>query len=247
MLLATVSCSTPLHKVTYLHGVETGHVYHKAPLPDEYRLRPNDHLYIRVISDKPENVAFLNLIGSQTSMVGSSYNMELITYLVDESGSISYPFLGKIQVAGQTLPEVESLLQGEVDKYLNGASVFVKLVTRTVTVLGEVRSPGTITMVKSRMSIFEILGLAGDISDYGNRKTVKLIRETPEGELVTQMDLTDPEIISSPFYYILPHDIIYVEHQTKVYGAKNLPYAAPLTITTSVVTLVLLVINLFRL
>jgi polysaccharide export outer membrane protein len=137
------------------------------------------------------------------------------------------------------------MIQLEVDRYLEAASVFVKLVNRNITVLGEVKQPGQKLMVKNQLTIFEALGTAGDMTDYGNRQNVKLIRELPEGKHIENMDLTDPQLIFSPYYYILPHDIIYVEHETKVYGAKNLSYAAPLSITASVISIGLLILNLF--
>jgi len=149
-------------------------------------------------------------------------------------------------VEDKTVSEVRNVIQGKVDQYLQGASVFVKLVNRNVTLLGELHSPGQKTMVKSKLTIFEALGLAGDITDYGNRKTVKLIRELPDGKHVAELDLTDREIIHSPYYYVLPHDIVYVEHRRKVYGAKNLAYSAPLSITASVISLGLLILNLFK-
>lgn len=246
LLLLSASCSTPLQEITYLDGIETGRAYEEPQAPGEYRIRPNDHLYIRVIGVDPDNVAFLNLIGSQTSTIGSAYNLELITYLVDEHGNIQYPFLGEINVSNMTLSEVQKTLQKKVDLYLQNSSVFVKLVSRTITVLGEVGSPGKISMVKSRMTIFETLGMAGDITDYGNYKNVKIIRELPEGRFIAELDLTDPEILFSPWYYVLPHDIVYVEHRTRIYGAKNLPYTSPLTITASVISIGLLLLNLFK-
>jgi polysaccharide export outer membrane protein len=246
ILLVAYSCSTPLNELTYFDGIKAGHDFPEAPLPQEYLIRPNDHLYIRIISDDPEDAAFLNLIGSQTSMIGSASNIELITYLVGEDGNISYPFLGPIKVENKTLNQIQAIMQTEVDKYLEKASVFVKLVSRTVTVLGEVRNPGQLSMIKSRMNIFETLGLAGDITDYGNRQNVKLIRELSAGRHVEELDLTNPMIISSPYFYILPHDILYVEHKTKVYGAKNMPYASPISITASVISIGLLILNLFK-
>lgn len=245
ILLIAASCSTPLKKVTYIHGINPGELYEHAPIPDDYRIRPNDHLYIRIIGVDPNNVAFLNLIGAQTSSI-SPGSLELITYLVDENGDISYPFLGKINVENKTLTEIQNLLQSRVDNYLQNSSVFVKLVGRTITVLGEVASPGQITLAKSRVTIFETLGMAGDISDYGDRQNVKLIRELPEGKLIAQLDLTDPNIIFSPYYYILPHDIVYVENRTRIFGAKGLAFTAPITITASVISLGLLIVNLFK-
>jgi polysaccharide biosynthesis/export protein len=245
LTFTTFSCSTPLKNVTYMHGINTYEMYDHAPVPDDYRIRPNDHLYIRIIGVDPENVAFLNLIGAQTTSVGTG-SLELITYLVDEAGEISYPFLGKIHVENKTLTEIQGILQKHVDTYLQNSSVFVKLVGRTIVVLGEVGAPGQHAMTKSRISIFETLALAGDVSDYGNKKNVKLIRELPEGKLVVEMDLTDPGLINSPYYYILPHDIVYVENRTRIFGAKGMPFTAPISVTASVISLGLLIVNLFR-
>ncbi len=241
-------CSMPLRKLTYLNGIEPGVTYSNGPVPKEYRIRPNDQLFIQVISDDPVNAEFLNLINTNrsTGALGSTTNnMELITFLVDGEGKISYPQLGNIVVVNKTVADVREYIQQEVDNYLESASVFVKLVNRNITVLGEVKVPGQQLMVQSQMTIFEALGTAGDITDYGNRQNVKLIREFPEGKHVAQLNLTDPEVINSPYYYVLPHDIIYVEHSTKVYGAKNLPFAVPISITTSIASIGLLILNIF--
>lgn len=249
LLLAFTSCSTPLTELIYLNEITPGKTYESGPEPEEYQIRPNDQLFIQVISDDPLNAAFLNLINTQGSMgsMGNSANsLELITYLVDEEGYIAYPQLGVLEVQGKTVADVRDMLQQEVNKYLEAASVFVKLVNRNITVLGEVKQPGQKLMVKNRLTIFEALGTAGDLTDYGNRQNVKLIRELPEGKHIEMLDLTDPDLILSPYYYILPHDVIYVEHETKVYGAKNLSYAAPLSITASIVSIGLLFINLFQ-
>ncbi len=248
IMLLTFSCSTPLKEVTYFNGIKTGTTFKNGPLPDTYIIRPNDQLFIQVISDDPQNAAFLNLTGSQnlTSGTNSSNGMEIITFLVDEQGNIEYPYLGQIEVGGLTVSEIRMKIQERVDNYLEGASVFVKQVNRNITVLGEVRSPGQILMVKTQLTIFEALGAAGDITDYGNRRNVKVIRELPGGKQIIELDLTDPNVILSPFYYILPHDIVYVEHSTKIYGAKNMPYAAPISIAASLLSIVLLTLNLIK-
>ncbi len=248
VVLLISACSTPLNKLTYLNGIPTGETLSSGPLPEEYSIRPNDLLFIQVISDNPQNAAFLNIINTERSSgtYGSSINsLELITYLVDSSGEISYPQLGVIKVEGKTVSEIQEIIQQKVDGYLESASVFVKLVNRNITVLGEVNQPGQKLMVKNRLTIFEALGTAGDVSDYGNRQNIKLIRELPEGKHIEELDLTDPNIIFSPYYYVLPHDIIYVEHSTRVYGAKNLAYTAPISITASIISIGLLILNLF--
>lgn len=243
VILMGSSCSTPLDQITYLNEIETNTTYHRDPIPDEYKIKPNDQLYVKVISDDPMNAAFLNLSNTTTANI-SSGSIELITYLVDNEGYITYPKLGKIYVVDKTAEEVQNIIQGKVDTYLKSASVFVKLVNRNITLLGEVNSPGQKSMAKNQLTIFEALGTAGDLTDYGNRKNVKLIREIPEGRHIAELDLTDPNLINSPYYYILPHDIIYVEHSTRIYGAKNLSFTAPLSITSSTISLILLIMNL---
>lgn len=247
LVLMTFSCSTPLKEITYLNGIKTDTTYSNGPLPEVYRIRPNDQLYIEVISDDPSNAAFLNLTApGSTKSGGGSGSMELITFLVDEQGKIEYPYLGEIEVGDLTVFEIGAIIKKKVDMYLESASVSVKLVNRTITVLGEVQSPGQKLMVKNKLTIFEALGTAGDMTDYGNRQNIKLIRELPNGKQIVELNLTDPKVLFSPYYYILPHDIIYVEHNTKVYGAKNMPYAAPIGITASLLSLVLLVLNLIK-
>ena len=251
VMLFVVSCNPPttLDKVTYLNGINIGETYTTGPVPDEYSIRPNDQLYIQVISDDPVNAAFLNLNNVQniSSAGSSSGNLELITYLVDNEGNIEYPQLGKIHVGGLMTGEVREIIQKGVDKYLQSASVFVKLVNRSITVLGEVRAPGQQLMVKNQLTIFEALGTAGDITDWGNFQNVKIIREVPEGRYIGQLDLTVPDVIKSPYYYVLPNDIVYVERREKIFGDKNVPFGQRLTLGLSVISIALLTLNLFLL
>lgn len=244
------SCSTPLTELIYLNGIETGKTYEKGPQPEAYRIRPNDQIFVQVISDDPTNVAIFNLTNTQMGSVSagsSTSSMELITYLVNEEGKIAFPQLGDLQVGGLTVEEVTATVQKGVNNYLEGASVFVKLVNRSITVLGEVIQPGQKPMVKNQLTIFEALGTAGGLNDWGNRKNIKLIRETPAGKIVGEINLLDPGVINSPYYYIVPHDVIFVEPDKKVYGAKTLPWAAPLGVATSLVSIALSIVTLFRL
>lgn len=118
---------------------------------------------------------------------------------MDEQGFISYPQLGEIKVEGLTTAQVRNIIQKKVNEYLESASVFVKLVNRNITVLCEVRNPGQKLMLKNQLTIFEALGTAGDITDYGNRRNVKLIRELPEGKHIVELDLTDSNLLTSPY------------------------------------------------
>lgn len=244
LLFGVVSCTTPLREITYMHGLETERIYPDGPMPDTYRIRPSDMLYITVIGDDPANTAFLNLVQTQGNV--GNQNLELVTYVVDDAGKIWFPQFGEIEVEGFSVTQIRDGLQQLVDQYMEHASVFVKLVGRTVTVLGEVNRPGQHAMNKNKLTIFEALGLAGDINDFGNRQTVKLYRETPAGKQVAQLNLTDPALIRSPYYYMLPHDVIYVEPSTKVYGRKTMPFGTGFSLVFSTISTTLLLINFFK-
>lgn len=245
LLLISFSCTTPLQEITYLNTIETGKTYSEGPSPGIYQVRPSDHLYIHVIGDEPSSVAFLNLMPSTMGSF-TSQSLELVTFIVDEEGNINYPQFGQIHVAGKTIDQIREDLQKRVNAFMQNSSVFVKLINRTITVLGEVRSPGQHPMVKNQLSIFEALGTASDITDFGNRRNVKLIRETPEGKLVESIDLTDPNLISSHYYYILPHDILYVEPVSKVYGQKTMPFGTGVSLVFSAISTALLLINYLK-
>ncbi len=245
MLLLTSSCSSPLKQLTYMYDAQTDHLYPRVPLPEPYIIRPNDQLYISVISDDPTKTDFLNM--SSGVGIGGGYGLDLLTYLVDENGNISYPQLGEIHVAGLSLLEIRDKLQLEVNKFVLNTSVVVKLANRTFTILGDVNGGGLVSMPKNQYTIFEALGAAGGISDGGNRKKVKLIRETPEGTKIVNIDLTDVNLLSSDYYYILPNDVIYVEpNNYRVYSVRTLPWLGQATFLASLLSTTFLIFNLFK-
>ena len=244
LLVVASSCSGPLKKLTYMYDIQPDKIYPAVPLPESYRIRPNDLLYIQVTGEEKEYTEFLN--ASAPSGVGGGGNIDLFAYLVDEKGYITYPHLGQLHVGGRTLLEIRDSMQKVVDQYVANTSVQVRLVNRTFTVLGDVKSPGLKAMSKNQFTIFEALGVAGDISDFGNRKNVKLIRETPEGKQLVEINLTDPNLLQSAYYYIQPNDVLYVEpNRYRVYSVKTLPWISQVSLATSLLTTLLLIANLF--
>jgi polysaccharide export outer membrane protein len=245
LIFLTSACSVPLKQLTYMYDAKTDQLYPRVPIPDPYIIRPNDQLYISVISDDPEKTSHLNM--SSSGGMGGGYGMDLLTYLVDENGNISYPQLGEVQVAGLNLLEIRDKLQKEVDKFVLNTSVVVKLANRTFTILGDVNGGGLVTMPKNQYTIFEALGAAGGVSDGGNRQKVKLIRETPEGTRIVNIDLTDDKLLSSEYYYILPNDVLYVEpNNYRVYSVRTLPWLSQATFAASLLSTAFLILNLFK-
>jgi polysaccharide biosynthesis/export protein len=234
------SCTTPVKNLAYLYDAKPDTPFDKMMIPGEYRIQPNDNLYIRIIGEDDLMTAFLNITGSgnnNSMMYGGGTNpLEFVTYIVNEAGNISMPRFGEIKVAGLTIKELEEFLTPEVNKLVANTSVIVRVVNRMVTVLGEVKGPGTFPMLKYRQSIFETIGMAGDLTDFGNRKNIKLVRETDKGKIIAQLDLTDPLILNSPYYYVLPSDVIYIEPRNKLYGTKTLPFTGPLPSILSLIS-----------
>jgi polysaccharide biosynthesis/export protein len=200
-------------RLPYLQGKEystrTPVAVPNAPQP--YRLQPNDVLSVRVQSVQPALNDIFNVTDSRNIMGGDPGNMFLAGYNVDAAGTINLPTVGKVKVQGLTIDEAQALVQQQVSRFVRDANVLVKLLSFKITVLGEVRSPGRYFVYNGQATVLEALGLAGDLTEFGNRQNVKLIRPTAQGNEVTLLDLTDPALLASPNFYLLPNDALYVE------------------------------------
>ncbi|PRY97400.1 polysaccharide biosynthesis/export family protein [Marinilabilia salmonicolor] len=194
--------------------------------PPEYKVEVNDLLYIRVTSLDEQTSAFLNNESGYTNMPESASATSLLGYRVDMDGSIEYPFIGKIFVAGLTLEEIRDKLTLAVSRYLEQSNVIVKQLNDNITVIGEVNMPGRFPLNSEKINIIEALSLAGDLTDFGNRKKVRLIRHRNEIPQMFIIDITDERTIYSQYFWLQPGDIIYVEPR---------PYKA-LSLNTTFVT-----------
>jgi polysaccharide export outer membrane protein len=187
-----------------------------------YRLQTGDHVYVRVNSIDPKTSKFF-----QTDfpyLMNSTYQY-LNTYVVDEFGYISFSFIDKMYVVGSTVQEVRQKIQEKLDEYFKDATVFVKLVNYQVGVLGEVNNPGNYTIEQDQINIFQALGLAGGLTSFGNLKQVKLIRQTQSGSDVYVLDITDNRIMESPYYFLMPNDVLYIEpSKSKAFTLEQFPY-----------------------
>lgn len=210
----------------------------------EYKLQVNDVLSIQVVSTLDN--ATPNIFNSNSGGLGGinpAAAFYVTGYSVDEKGYINFPTIGRLMVANQTTSQIRDLVQQNVDKYVNNATVVVKLVSFKISVLGSVRNPGYHFVFNEQATLTEALALAGDLTDNGSRKNIKLIRQTPNGHEVVLLDLTDPNIIKSPYYYILPNDAIYVQPLKASISRSNL---APLGTFFGAVSAVILVLNYFN-
>ncbi|MBO6606492.1 polysaccharide biosynthesis/export family protein [Psychroserpens sp.] len=186
----------------------------------ELKYKPNDILTIDVSALDPDAVRPFNLAAVMYSnnnanpgTTNLSGNGQVIrqTYLVDPNGNIEFPVLGTLNIAGQSRAEVTEMLKERLKDYVKDPIVNIRLINFTVTVLGEVNRPGTFTIQDERISLSEALGLAGDLTIYGKRNNVFLIREEDGKKKYATYDLTSINVVNSPVYYLSQNDVVYVE------------------------------------
>ncbi|WP_188811779.1 polysaccharide biosynthesis/export family protein [Hymenobacter cavernae] len=212
VFLGLQSCVTQ-GKLPYLQGrkysTQTPTSVDNAP--PAYHIQPNDVLSIRVQSAQPALSELFNLTGTQSIYSGEPGTLYLSGYPVDETGNITLPTVGKVTVRNLTLDQAQRQVQQQVARYVRDANVLVKLLSFKITVLGEVRTPGRYFIYNPQATVLEGLGMANDLTEFGNRRNVKLIRQTSKGSEVVLLDLTDPKLLESPYYYLRPNDALYVE------------------------------------
>ncbi|MDB2606210.1 polysaccharide biosynthesis/export family protein [Zobellia sp.] len=191
--------------------------------PTEYTVQPNDVLDIKVQSRDPDQAAFFNISTVENrNLQANPASLFLNGYTVNKEGKINLAIVGELEVRDLRVEEIRNILQTEIDKYLLNAIVSVKLTSFKISVLGDVANPGTNYIYNTQATIFEALSGAGDLNISGKRKNVKLIRQQGDKSIVVDLDLTSPDIISSPYYFLHPNDVLYVETSKENLFQNNL-------------------------
>jgi polysaccharide export outer membrane protein len=178
-----------------------------------YRLQPSDIISVQVKSstETEGSNAIFNVASHSNGMYTSPGSLFLEGYTVDSNGKINIPILGEMLVKDLSVEEAQRLIQSNANKFLNKSTVIVKLTSFKITVLGEVKSPGYLYVFNNQVTVLEALGLAGDLTLFANRKNIKLIRQIPTGSQVILLNLTDPKLLSSEYFFLMPNDVLYVE------------------------------------
>jgi polysaccharide export outer membrane protein len=182
----------------------------------EPQIQINDLLSIIVSSSSPEATVIFNAPNESaniTSSAAAAANTLTIGYLVNQNGDILFPVLGTVHVLGLTKYQLSVLLTQKIldRKLLLDPIVTIRYLNFKVSVMGEVTRPGVFTTPTEKLSILEALSFAGDITIYGEKKNVLLIRENEKGEkIVKHLDLTNQNILSSPYYYLKSNDVLIV-------------------------------------
>lgn len=215
-VMAISSCSSYKNETSlpYFEDIKASKSGEFAKGDYSIKIIPDDELLITVSSLIPSATAMYNLTLSNPAVreeLLAVSQPQQQTYIVDANGDIQFPVLGKLHVAGLTTQELTQELVTRISKDAEDPIVRVQLVNFRINVLGEVKTPGAISVKKERYSILDALADAGDLTEYGERNNVLLIREVDGKRIYQRLNLNNSEVLSSPYFYLQQNDVVYVE------------------------------------
>ncbi|HEY0045892.1 MAG TPA: polysaccharide biosynthesis/export family protein [Flavobacterium sp.] len=183
----------------------------------EPTIQPDDLLSIIVSAETPEVTMPFNLPQIQGNyQVGNNQN-GIKTYLVDTNGNIEFPVIGTIKLGGLSRTEANNKLVAAVSAYIVNPSINLRILNYKISILGEVAKPGSFNVQSERLTILEALSLAGDLTVYGKRDNILIIRETEGKRSYNRVDITQSDFMNSPYYYLTQNDVVFVEpNQTRI-------------------------------
>lgn len=240
-----ISNCTYKKKLIYFQGALGGTETNKNYTPV---LRSDDLLSITVLSlDEIASKPFNLPINTINQNIGG-YSQGAPTgpgYLIDGEGNIDFPIIGKIKLGGLTRAAAIEHIKDQLKPYLNSPSVLIRILNYKITVLGEVRNPGTFTIPNERITLPEAIGIAGDLQITGVRNNVLVIRDIEGKKTETRVDLTKKDMFSSPVYYLQQNDVVYVEpNRAKINSAAI--NTSNVSLVVSVISLLITMVVLFR-
>ena len=187
--------------------------------PEDNVIKSGDELYVKVSSADEGRTAF------NSEDQNRVYDPTVISHTVDEDGNIKLPYIGSVKLSGLSLMEASDKMEKELAQYLYTPSVFVRFVNNKVTILGEVNNPGVYVFNYKNINILQAIGYAGDISHFGNRKEVLIIRDEGEFSSKEVVNLLSDELLISPYYLVKSGDVIYIKPlASKKWGMQQFPY-----------------------
>lgn len=215
----------------------------------EIKIQPDDLLMIIVSAEDPETAIPFNLSAisvASTNTLNAMRGQEVMqSYLVDKGGYIDFPILGKLKLGGLTRSEVLQMFQDKISKYIKNPIVNLRIMNFKVSVQGEVTVPGTYNVASERITLIEALTMAKDLTIYGKRDNILIIREIDGVKSYNRVDITKADFINSPFYYLAQNDVVYVEpNKVRVNGAAvGANTGVIISITSLVITLITLIVT----
>ena len=239
MLVVTATGCISQKRLEYLQGNNLTPSSYPVASPDNDIIKPGDELYIRVSSFDDVQYNFFSSQSENRQMnFSNDVSVSLISYDVNDSGYVNFPALGFVPLGGLNLEDATEKLKTMLSDYTNQPTVLIKLVNKRVSVIGEVARPGHYVYTKNKLMLLEALSLAGDITVYGNKETVYILRQ--ENNMVTKIpvDLTRESLMASEEFFIKQNDIIYVPPmQSRTWSLEAIPWNLMLS---SISTLILI-------
>ena len=209
VIILSYSCA-PMEDIVYLnkmYNVENINTKHQ-----EHIIQKGDILDIKIISNNKNYFEIFNISNSTDNPNTTDANLFVNGFVVNQKNEIEIPTIGKINLYGLSIEETKLKIEKSVKEFILEATVIVKLINFNITVLGEVKKPGNYIIYDNEVSLLKIIGLAGDLTDFGNRKKIKIIRDSK----INTLDITNSAFLYNEFYYLKSGDIIYVEPRNAV-------------------------------
>jgi len=249
-LLVTLLFSCASRKdIVYYQGID-GMAAQEKSNSYEIKIQPDDLLMIIVSAEDPEIAMPFNLksisIQNPGKLEAATGQQTMQLYLVDSFGSIEFPVLGKLKVSGLSRTEVLQMLQQKIGVYIKNPIINLRIMNFKVSVQGEVSSPGTYTIDSERVTLIEALSRAKDLTIYGKRNNILIIREIDGIKSYNRVDITNADFINSPFYYLAQNDVIYVEPNKNRINASAVGAntGVIISVTSLLITLIAFIIRL---
>ncbi|WP_210463534.1 polysaccharide biosynthesis/export family protein [Rufibacter roseolus] len=247
LLLLITSCSPSKNLVYFedLKNISSTETNTDISNANEPKIQSGDILGITVSSLNPESNILFNggsLVTPGMTSDGVRTTVSTEGYLVEENGEINFPVLGKVRLAGLTKAEATLRMTDEIKKHVKNPIVNIRFINFKYTVLGEVNKPSTYIAPTQKVNIIEALGQAGDMTIYGKRENVLIIRERDGVRSTARLDLTKKEALNSPYYYLQQNDIVYVE-PSKARDAQLSNTRSNISIGLSIISLISIIIT----
>ncbi|MDT0677682.1 polysaccharide biosynthesis/export family protein [Autumnicola musiva] len=246
--LTLVTSCVSRKEIVYFENLKEAGAALEQNQQNSLQIKPNDLLTISVSAPEQEAALPFNLpvVGSG-NVLGSDLRVsgtpQLQSYLVDSEGNIDFPVLGTVEVTGLNRQQLAILLKEQISEYVQNPIVNVRVVNFQISVLGEVNRPGTFDVEDGTLSLPQALGQAGDLSIYGRRDNVLVMREEGGKKNYAYLDLTDAGIVDSPYYYLQQNDVVYIEpnaaqRQSASYNRNASVYISIASVLVSLIVLI---------
>lgn len=247
----TTSCISN-KKIAYFQDIQT---VNQAQLENATKftepiIQSDDILSINVFTLNPQSGAIVNQAASNTVLGGGATtavaSQQVSGFLVDRNGDVELSLIGKVKVAGLTTYQARELIREKAAIVYKEPNVQLRFANFKVSVLGEVNSPSAYTLPNEKVSILDALSLAGDLTIYGRRENILVVRDNNGKKEFARLNLNSSELFNSPYYYLRQNDVVYVEPNKRKVSASNSAQIQTVSVIASVVSVIVLAISSFK-